>query len=246
MKPIRSAQLKRPRAPACRKTGDHRERKTLGGYVKCRRLDCPPFEKGEENCFCCNGPDEFPVNGQWSEWSQWKNDCETSNNQNRYRICNNPAPLRNGDVCSTKLGNRSHYERDSVQCMPGAVFYAPWIMALCWVLLVIAMLAILLLGWIFVKNYRNIYILPRIFHSTDSESSLPVEELNEKNGDVIMQNQNPRDSIVENNVPEEGVGLSAVVMAVRDTDIQSTVRLSSQMSTVSQTDSSQTGNPTDR
>jgi len=215
--------------------------------MKCRRLDCPPFEKGEENCFCCNGPDEFPVNGKWSDWSQWKNDCETSNTQYRYRICNNPAPLRNGDMCSTMLGNRSHYERESVQCMPGAVFNSPWVVPLCLSLFIVtATLAILLMGWIFVKYYRE----KKYSRSIDSVSDLSEEEANleanEKNGDLIMQNQNPRDSIVENSVSEEGVGLSAVVMPERDTDFQSTVRLSSQMSTVSQTDSSQTGNPTDR
>ncbi|XP_035231349.1 hemicentin-1-like isoform X1 [Stegodyphus dumicola] len=69
--------------------------------------DCDRSEADEMQIRSCNGSLIFcPVNGGWSEWSEWGGcytpDCKQAENTSvsfRQRSCNKPLPAHNGTMC---------------------------------------------------------------------------------------------------------------------------------------------------
>jgi len=244
-----------PRGPVCRKYDGERYRKTLGGYEKCRKRDCPPYEKGEVNCHCCNGPDEFPVNGQWGTWNEWIDDCKNGNIKYRVRTCDNPAPLRNGTLCySESLGTHSlKFDFEQKQCISGAVIVSPSWLLVGGITIAMFILAIIVMGWMLKQKNRS---LRRFWCQNGAAEPLtgpttdPTRDNNYTTGytgygdddDVnrIMENENPKDNIPEeesqNNMKREegGHGMSHCTMPNHNLAVPSTFELSRGLSSSSQ------------
>lgn len=68
-------------------------------------------------CFSYHLLANFPVDGQWSNWSNWGPCSKTCNYgvRTRSRTCNNPAPAHGGKPCQ---GDANHQESCNLQKCP--------------------------------------------------------------------------------------------------------------------------------
>ncbi|GAB1607433.1 hypothetical protein Ahia01_001026800 [Argonauta hians] len=83
--------------------------KTCGVGVRSRNRQCnnPPPQYGGTECSGNKVEEELcnkrhcPVHGEWGSWSHWQSCSKTcgEGHQLRQRLCNNPAPRRDGNNC---------------------------------------------------------------------------------------------------------------------------------------------------
>ncbi|XP_022783430.1 coadhesin-like [Stylophora pistillata] len=106
---------------------------TCGGGSQTRKRSCndPPPQHGGHQCSgsdtdrqSCN-TQNCPVNGGWTQWTQWSACDKTcgGGNSNRHRQCTNPPPQNGGKTCP---GNKNEYRSCNSQGCPVNGGWSAW------------------------------------------------------------------------------------------------------------------------